>query len=93
MTDALGGAAAGVTTELIFYGLDSLKVISRSLKHLLLYQTMCPKLCTLIHIPFSKVMQQAGNTKKYSFRAMFRGAVPIALLGSAPSVGIYEQKN
>ena len=36
MTDALGGAAAGVTTELLFYGLDSLKVISRSLKHLLL---------------------------------------------------------
>ena len=33
MTDALGGAAAGVTTELIFYGLDSLKVISHSLKH------------------------------------------------------------
>ena len=30
MADALGGAAAGVTTELIFYGLDSLKVISLS---------------------------------------------------------------
>lgn len=50
----LCAGAAGVFTELIFYSLDSYKVV-----------------------------QQAGE--KFKFSTLFRGALPIALLGSGPS--------
>lgn len=52
------GAIAGIGTEVIFYGLDSYKV-----------------------------MKQAGEPLQMS--RLFRGALPIAMLGSGPSFGVF----
>jgi solute carrier family 25 (mitochondrial S-adenosylmethionine transporter), member 26 len=56
--EGVSGAAAGVVTELIFYGLDTYKV-----------------------------MMQAG--KPFNMSRLFKGAVPMALMGSAPSFGVF----
>ncbi len=55
------GAAAGVLTEWLFYGLDSYKVRTQA--------------------------KAAGKPQGLS--GLFRGAGPVALLGSAPSFGIF----
>lgn len=54
----LSATFAGVMTEIIFYGLDSYKVV-----------------------------QQAGE--KIKFSKLFRGSIPIALTGAAPSYGVF----
>lgn len=62
MSDVLvqssSGALAGITADMVFYGLDSYKV-----------------------------MRQAGETLK--MRRLFRGMVPVAVLGSGPSFAIF----
>lgn len=62
MTDAVtqssSGAIAGVIADMIFYGLDS-----------------------------HKVMKQAGE--KFQMSRLFRGMVPVAILGSGPSFAIF----
>lgn len=55
---AVSGSAAGILTELIFYGLDSYKIA-----------------------------RQAGEQVQPS--RLFRGAVPLAVLGSGPSFGVF----
>jgi solute carrier family 25 S-adenosylmethionine transporter 26 len=52
------GALAGITADMVFYGLDSYKV-----------------------------MKQAGE--KFQMRRLFRGMVPVAILGSGPSFALF----
>jgi hypothetical protein len=72
------GAIAGVISEILFYGIDSYKVMLQA---------------------SSKVANNNNNNSRGNFTAsstpmssvfnLFRGAVPIAIMGSGPSFGVF----
>lgn len=62
----LGGAFAGISTDLIFYGLDSYKVMKQA----------------------SSAPGQNGGAK-IKFSKLFQGVLPIAVIGSGPSFGVF----